>query len=47
MDDLSYGNQATFVIWFRVLANQEASNPDVDSSRDENGLTDVWMYVIE
>jgi len=30
-------------MWFRVLANQEASSSKVDGSRDENDLMDVWI----
>ena len=45
-DGLLYGSQANFVVWFRVLTNQETSSLEVDGSRDENDSMDVWIHEI-
>ena len=37
---------ALLYIWFKVLTNQETSSPEVDGSRDENDMMDVWIYEI-
>ena len=44
MENLLYGSQTSFVIWSKVLVNQEDSSPKVDDSRDGKDLMDVLIY---
>jgi len=42
-ESLSCGSQTDFIIWFRMLANQEGLSPKVNGSKDENDPMDVRL----